>query len=75
MLALELIAVSMIIRPVEQSHLSAKQTLDKLGIPRSTFYACFDKNLSGSVEALKDKGANLGIPAAKIHMLINAATK
>jgi predicted DNA-binding protein (UPF0251 family) len=27
-----------IIRMVEQSHLSAKQTLDKLGIPRTTFY-------------------------------------
>jgi len=27
-----------IIRLVEQSHLPAKRTLDKLGIPRSTFY-------------------------------------
>ena len=27
-----------IIRLVEQSHLPAKQTLDKLGIPRTTFY-------------------------------------
>lgn len=27
-----------IIQIVEQSHLSAKQTLDKLGIPRPTFY-------------------------------------
>jgi len=28
-----------IIRLVEDSHLSAKKTLEKLGIPRSTFYA------------------------------------
>ena len=27
-----------IIRIVEQSHLPIKQTLDKLGIPRTTFY-------------------------------------
>ncbi len=27
-----------IIRLVEQSHLPAKQTLDTLGIPRTTFY-------------------------------------
>ena len=27
-----------IIQLVEQSHLPAKRTLDKLGIPRSTFY-------------------------------------
>lgn len=44
-----------IIRLVEQSHLSAKQTLDKLGIPRSTFYAWYDKYQSGGVDALKDK--------------------
>ena len=28
-----------IIRLVEQSHLPIKQTLDKLGIPRTTFYS------------------------------------
>jgi len=27
-----------IIKLVEQSHLPAKRTLDKLGIPRATFY-------------------------------------
>jgi len=27
-----------IIRTVERSHLSARQTLDKIGIPRTTFY-------------------------------------
>lgn len=44
-----------IIRLVEQSHLPAKHTLDKLGIPRSTFYAWYDKYLTGGVEALEDK--------------------
>ena len=44
-----------IIRLVEQSHLPAKHTLDKLGIPRSTFYAWYDKYLSSGVDALEDK--------------------
>ena len=44
-----------IIRLVEQSHLPAKQTLDKLGIPRSTFYLWYDKYQTGGVEALADK--------------------
>jgi len=44
-----------IIRLVEQSHLPAKQTLGKLGIPRSTFYAWYDKYQSGGVDALEDK--------------------
>jgi len=44
-----------IIRLVEQSHLPAKQTLDKLGIPRTTFYRWYDKYLTGGVEALEDR--------------------
>ena len=32
-----------IIRIVEQSHLPAKQTLDKLVIPRITFYRWYDR--------------------------------
>ncbi|MEP6355981.1 MAG: IS3 family transposase [Hyphomicrobiales bacterium] len=44
-----------IIRLVEQSHLPAKQTLDRLGIPRSTFYLWYDKYQSGGVDALEDK--------------------
>lgn len=35
-----------IIRLVEQSHLPVKQTLDKLSIPRSTFYRWYDLDLS-----------------------------
>lgn len=44
-----------IIRLVEQSHLPAKQILDRLGIPRSTFYLWYDKYRSGGVDALTDK--------------------
>jgi transposase InsO family protein len=44
-----------IIRLVEQSHLPAKQTLDRLGIPRSFFYLWYDKYQSGGVDALEDK--------------------
>ena len=46
-----------IIRIVEQSHLPAKRTLDKLGIPRTTFYRWYDKYLEGGVEALEDRSS------------------
>jgi putative transposase len=44
-----------IIRLVEQSHLPAKLTLDKLGIARRTFYRWYDRFLEGGPEALEDK--------------------
>ena len=44
-----------IIRLVEQSHLPTKQTLDRLGIPRTTFYRWYDRYLTGGAEALEDK--------------------
>jgi len=44
-----------IIRLVEGSHLPAKQTLDKLGIPRRTFYRWYDCYRLGGDKALKDK--------------------
>jgi putative transposase len=43
-----------IIRIVEQSHLPVKQTLDKLGIPRPTFYRWYDRFLTHGVEGLED---------------------
>ena len=43
-----------IIRIVEQSHLPAKRTLDRLGIPRTTFYRWYDKYQLGGPEALED---------------------
>lgn len=48
-----------IIRLVEQSHLSAKQTLDKLGIPRSTFYRWYDLYQTGGVDALEDRSGSV----------------
>lgn len=44
-----------IIRLVEQSHLSARRTLQKLGIPRSTFNRWYDRFLAGGVDALEDR--------------------
>lgn len=43
-----------IIRLVEQSHLPTKQTIDRLGIPRTTFYRWYDKYLTDGVAALED---------------------
>ncbi len=43
-----------IIELVEQSHLPAKRTLDKLGIPRATFYRWYDRYFNGGPEALAD---------------------
>ena len=44
-----------IIKLVEGSHLPAKQTLDRLGIPRRTFYRWYDRYIEGGPEALEDK--------------------
>ena len=44
-----------IIRLVEQSHLPARRTLEKLGIPRATFHRWYDRFLTGGAEALEDR--------------------
>ena len=44
-----------IIRTVEGSHLSTKQTLDMLGIPRTTFYRWYDLYLEDGLDCLSDK--------------------
>jgi transposase InsO family protein len=44
-----------IIRLVEQSHLSARETLEKIGIPRATFYRWYDLYQTGGPEALEDQ--------------------
>jgi putative transposase len=44
-----------IIRLVEQSHLPARRTLEKLGVPRATFYRWCDLYQAGGFEALEDK--------------------
>lgn len=46
-----------IIRIVEQSHLPAKRTLDRLGIARRTFYRWYDRYLEGGPEALEDRSS------------------
>ena len=43
-----------IIRLVEQSHLPIRRTLDKIGIPRATFYRWYDLYRCGGPEALED---------------------
>ena len=44
-----------IIRLVEQSHLPVRRTLEKLGIPRATFYRWYDLYQTGGPEALEDR--------------------
>jgi putative transposase len=44
-----------IIELVEGSHLSARRTLAKLGIPRTTFYRWYDRHLTRGEAALKDQ--------------------
>ena len=44
-----------IIRMVEQSHLPARRTLEKLGVPRSSFYRWYDRFQRGGPEALADR--------------------
>ena len=44
-----------IIRLVEGSHLSARRTLAKLGIPRTTFYRWYDQYLQRGVVGLQDQ--------------------
>ena len=44
-----------IIRLVEKSYLPVKQTLDKLGIPRTTFYRWYDHYQTGGPSALEDR--------------------
>src|SRR6202007_1398349 len=44
-----------IIQLVEQSSLPVKRTLEKLGIPRATFYRWYDLYRAGGPEALSDR--------------------
>ena len=46
-----------IIRIVEQSSLSARKTLDQIGVPRATFYRWYDQHQTGGPEALEDRPA------------------
>ncbi len=55
-----------IIRLVEQSHLPARRTLEKLGIPRSSFYRWYDRYQGGGPEGLADRPSLL-IPDDVAH--------
>ena len=44
-----------IIRLVEQSHLPVRRTLEKLGIPRATFYRWYELYQVDGPEALEDR--------------------
>ena len=44
-----------IIRLVEHSHVPARRALEKLGIPRSSFYRWYDRYQGGGPEALADR--------------------
>ena len=50
-----------IIRLVEGSHLSARLTLAKLGIPRTTFYRWYDRYLQRGEAGLKDQSPKLKV--------------
>ena len=49
-----------IIRLIEQSALPTRRTLEKLGIPRATFYRRCDLYQSGGPEALDDRSLRPG---------------
>ena len=49
-----------IIRIVEQSPLSARRTLDQIGVPRATFYRWYDQYQTGGPEALEDRPSQAG---------------
>jgi len=55
-----------IIRLVEQSNLSVRQTLNRLGIGKSTFYDWLNRLEIGGVEALSDNKPSPGIPWNKL---------
>ena len=49
-----------IIRLVEQSHLGVGSTLDKLGIPKTPFYRCYDRCLAFGDAGLEDRNSSPG---------------
>jgi hypothetical protein len=49
-----------IIRTVEQSHLPVRRTLERIGLPRATFYRWYDRYAAGGPEALADRQGTVG---------------
>ena len=67
-----------IIHLVEQAHLPVRRTLEKLGIPRATFYRWYDLYQSGGPEALEDRRHRPGrvwnrIPGAVREQIVQLA--
>ena len=46
-----------IIRLVEESALPGKQTLDEIGVPRSTIYGCYERYQRDGVAGLQDRSS------------------
>ena len=69
-----------IIRLVEEGHLSARQTLAKLGIPRTTFYRWYDRYLQRGESGLQDQSPKPKhvwnrVPDEVKHKVVNLALK
>jgi putative transposase len=69
-----------IIRLVEESHLSARLTLTKLDMPRTTFYRWYDRYLQRGGAGLKDQSHKPNyvwnrVPDKVKHKVINLALK
>ena len=67
-----------IIRTVEGSHLPVKQTLDMLGMPRTTLFRCYDLYVDGGLDGPADRSPRPGsvwnrIPDARRDDLIEFA--
>ena len=62
-----------IIRLVEGSHLSARLTLAKLGIPRTTFYRWYDRYLQRGEAGLEDLKSHPGHVWNRIPDLVRQA--
>ena len=61
-----------------ESHLPARRTLEKLGIPRSSFYRWYDRHQRGGPEALADRPSRPdrvwnGIPQAIRSQIVDLA--
>lgn len=56
-----------IIRLVEQSHLSVKRTLDKIGVSRPTFYRWYDLYRRFGEEGLEDRLARRAASRLESH--------
>ena len=61
-----------IIKLVEGAHLPTKQTLDKLGVSRRTFYRWYDRYLEHGEDGLVDRASHPGRVRNKIPDTIRA---